>query len=189
MTSLDELKQKVLDTDLSVNNPKVQSIIELQIEETVIRDYDLQKEIESISPDSEKYVLDNISVNETSYNPRQILDHVKARDEIGMHILREIDKKARENPNKHLSTEGLKADLAALVNEENAHKVALYGARNLTHRDMLQGFVDLNPEVNLVQLVYLSAIDDLFYVKEEQTPKTTPKQPGLLAKIKNYLFK
>lgn len=189
MSDLEDLKRRVLATDLSVDNPKIQSMIESDIER-LVQDYDLQEKLrKTTTRNIPKYIYDQINFGDRSYTPQQVLKHVKSRDEDGMYILRTIDEKTRENPNKHLSVVGLKNDLVAMVNEENVDKVAIScvcGKHNLTYRDMLRGFVNVNPDVNLIQVPYTFAINDLFYVPKEK-PKTS-KQPGFLEKAWNYVM-
>ena len=202
MTSLDELKQKVLEVDLSVNNPKVQEVVERNIEE-LVKEYQFQEktraEIEEYNKQENvkkrscpKYIPDKIAFGERKYTPQQTLEHVKARDEDGMYILRVIGDKVMNKPKTHMLAKELQKSLVYMVTEKNADKVAIScicGKHSVTHRDMLQGFVDFNPDIgNFTDMIYRSALFSL-YDKEKDKPKTPQPKEGLLAKIKNYLFK
>ncbi len=76
MTGLDDLKQKVLEVDLSVNNPKVQSIVESEIE-AVVKEYqrqeEIRKEMEKRLPDFLEVVLEEKNKKEAQDLAKKLL--------------------------------------------------------------------------------------------------------------------
>lgn len=178
MTSLDELKQQVLATDLSVNNPKVQSIIESEIEKLV-------KCYEESKLDGAKFqfygdVPDKIDFGNGEYTPQQILEHVRVKDEVGMYILKKIDDVVQT---KWLNE--IKPDLVDLVTEKNIDKMAvMVGGQSLTHRELLQKFITLEYD-GIVRTAYQIELRKVYKPNSQTSPQP---QKGLFEKVKNYLF-
>ncbi|MBW2996982.1 hypothetical protein KY349_01435 [Candidatus Woesearchaeota archaeon] len=95
---IQELKRQVLATDVSVNNPGIQKIVEKELARWVESYQTKKTHNQSDCYGGPGEIPDQIYIEGSSYTPEQILEHVRARDETGMQILRIIGQYHRTMP-------------------------------------------------------------------------------------------
>jgi len=139
------LLEQVKKTDLTANNPEIQSVIESEIARWV-DSYKNKKRGSLMDCYGEPgEIPDKISVNGHKYSPPQILEHVKLRDEIGMTVIRKIDEYQKQHPmwmgDKVADMfEGLGKNLDDVI------MICVCGKHKKTTRDLMQDIIHPNSE-------------------------------------------
>lgn len=141
----DRLLKKVKETDLSINNSEMQAVIEHAVADWV-KSYTEKKE--SKYPIYDRYggpgeIPEKISVNGEICSPPQILEHVIARDEIGIIVINQIHEYQKQHPRWFGNDFG---KMLTKMNK-NLDKCFIYYAcshDNQTVGDVMQGIIHPN---------------------------------------------
>lgn len=166
-----ELRRRVQEADLSVNNSNMQQIFENELKRWV-ESYEYKKNHKMIDCYGEpREIPDKIKIDRETYNPKEILEHIKARDEIGMGIL---EKLVKYRDAGRYSAEYIKHTLIndVLKEEVNLDEVILMGMNNLTRRNLINEVINVDSESIFLTTGTPAAImrlygrvDDLVYDK------------------------
>jgi len=150
-TEFEQLLEQVKRTDLSVNNPEMQTVIEHELTKWVRSYEEKRNPIYSLSDcfGGPGEIPDVIPVNGASYSPPQILEHVKARDPIGMGVITIIDTYWKQHPlwpGKDIAV--MFSDRSQGLDEVVIQCVC--GEHSQTTRDLMMGIIHPDPESPLL---------------------------------------
>lgn len=152
----EDLLEQVRNADLSINNPKILSVIENEISRWVCS-YETKKKYFINNCDEKFYmrdcyggpgeIPDLISINCEAYSPIQILEHVKKRDDLGTRVLKDIYSYHIQNElwvGNNL--EKFIQELKMLGPDLNAVLILDSEGGNITLRDIMLGVINPTPK-------------------------------------------
>jgi hypothetical protein len=164
-----DLKSKLKEADLSVENPGIQQVFENELSRWV-ESYEFNKSSKGILHDfygGPGDIPDQIEINEKNYSPQEILEHVKARDEVGMNILRQMQKYRDEHELYGKIKEAVLQMVDDGVDLEDNCLRCICGRHNLTYRQVLEGMINGNPDLMFLEIGVPNAIMKLYGRVEE----------------------
>lgn len=161
MNELQELKRKVQEADLSVNNPRIQKIFEDEIA-SWIESYQMKKQTKkagTIFEDGFGDIPDKIKIDGKEYCPEEILHHVKERNQVGMAVLIRMQQYRDERINlKKIVFDYVKddTDLDGFV-----YKIK-YGERKVSWRWILEGIINTDHNMPFLRFRLREAIKSFY---------------------------
>ena len=146
--TFDELVELIRETDLTSHNPAIQQIIEDGLSEWV--DSYERKKTRNFSDTYGKLgqIPDKIQSGKQFYSPNEILEHVKARDKMGLSIIDKIDDYRREFP-LTLDNGRLIRQFKLMSEENDLDKAVINGMcgeHNQTIRDLMEDIINPSSE-------------------------------------------
>ncbi|MFA5797025.1 MAG: hypothetical protein WC916_03250 [Candidatus Woesearchaeota archaeon] len=166
-TEIQELKRKVLETDISINNPGMQYIIELEITRWV-KSYE-EKKTRNISDcyGAPGEIPDIIAFQNVIYTPQEILAQVKARTEMGMSILRKIEENHEYIPKRFIKRvlDPRQAIVDSVPDNVCLDEIVITcacGEHNQSYRDLLNGIISTSPESAALTIGWSEGIQSLY---------------------------
>jgi hypothetical protein len=162
-----DLRKRVDEADLSINNINIQQIFENVLSEWV--DGYLCNQPGSKTTLRSCYggpgdIPDQIDIDGNNYSPVEILDHVKQRDEIGMSVLKQIEE-YRDN-----SFFGIvKIGIFQNVTESNLDTEAFgcaCGQHSKTYRQIIVDVINADPDSIMLQAGLVEAVKNLYGAAE-----------------------
>lgn len=153
MSEYEKLLQRVREVDLSYRNSHMQQIVQLELE-TWVESYNTKKEKEIHDYfGGPGEIPEKIEVLGQTYSPPEILEHTKARDEIGMEVIRSILDFQKHHP-LYNTNENLADLLDGLYQNHNLDEIFMScacGKHNKSLRDIFLDVVEPSYESILLR--------------------------------------
>ena len=161
------LRDRLLAADLSLNNPGIQTIIENEVAHWV-KSYREKKEGPLLIHDcygGPGEIPDQITLDDSTYSPEQILEHVKARDKEGMEIMQRL---YTYHNDVSINGDGRDGFAESITRAKNIDQVIMScGKKMLSWRDLVESMINAEPDSLPLTIGWKEAIQSLYTSREK----------------------
>jgi hypothetical protein len=160
---IQDLKKRIKETDLSVNNSNIQIIFEKALKHWVTS-YEKKQDPDYIFSDvygSRNSIPNVIWFEGDMLSPLEIYLHVELRDTFGMKILKKIE----QYRDTHTVAKDIKTDLFNLLPGEDLDKymmVCSCGYHNMTYRQVIESVIDTDLDSPILSVGLTDSIKSLY---------------------------
>ncbi|MBT7902721.1 hypothetical protein HN587_02585 [Candidatus Woesearchaeota archaeon] len=177
MSELEELRERMMATDFTPNNPGIQRVIEKEFKRWV-ESYDHKNEPKVRMTDcygSKGDIPEHIFYEDCAYTPHEILEHVKSRDDIGMKLLWQVHNYSLEAEFHIDVRDAINPMIATEADLDKQIIGCMCGCSQFTGREVMQSYIDVSEDAPLLGVGLSDAIMKLY--SDPETHELNSDQP------------